>query len=455
MLKHSDVHILLVDDEAIVREAMASWLTGEGYHVHPAPSGEEALVLIGRQPVDIALIDLKMPGMNGVQVIERLRALAPDTLCLIVTAHGTVESAVEAMRAGAYDYITKPFNPEEVSLAVERVSAHLRLIQENKSLKAALDQRNSLGNMVSRNEKMLHLFEVVRKVAKSRTTVLILGESGTGKELLARAIHSESPRKHSPFVAVSCAALSETLLEDEIFGHEKGAFTDAREARPGKFEQAHQGTLFLDEIGDISSKLQLDLLRVIQEREFTRLGGNRTIRVDVRLISATNRDIEKMVLRGEFRDDLFYRLNIISLTIPPLRERREDIVLLIDHFLRHFAQDREEDTPVTVSKEAMKLLLDYSYPGNVRELEGAIEHAVILCRDRLIRPQDLPARIREAAVRRIDSDEPLSLEEMERRHIARRLEENDYRISQCSRLLGIDRSTLYLKMQKYGLKKTK
>jgi two-component system response regulator AtoC len=449
---NTGLSVLLVDDEEIVRESLYAWLKGEGYAVTAAGSGEAALEALKARAVDLALIDLKMPGMDGIELLKRIRQARPEVLCIIVTAHGSIDRAVEAMKLGAYDFVTKPFNPEEVSLLVQRIGDHVNLIRENRILKAKVGNQAAFDAMVSCSDKMGRLFETARQVAASKATVLILGESGTGKELLAQAIHQESARRDHPFIPVSCAALSESLLEDEIFGHEKGAFTDAREERKGKFELAHRGTLFLDEIGDISPKLQLDLLRVIQEREFTRLGGSKLIRVDVRIISATNRNIEKTVFEGGFREDLYYRLNVITLAIPPLRERKEDIPLLARHFLHKFAMETQREEEIALGREAMRLLLDYPFPGNVRELEGAMEHAVILCKGNVIAPEDLPARLQRP--RPSGGEEGIrSLEELERAHIAAVLEECAGNVSKASRILGIDRSTLYLKIEKYGIPK--
>jgi DNA-binding NtrC family response regulator len=452
MVKTVDLSVLVVDDEKIVRESLYSWLKGEGYTVTAAESGGTALEAIHNRPVDIALIDLKMPGMDGIELLTKIRQSRPEVLCIIVTAHGSIDRAVEAMKQGAYDFVTKPFNPEEVSLLVRRIGDHINLVRENKILKAKVESQTAFSRMISCSDKMGRLFDTARQVAASKATILVLGESGTGKELLAQAIHEESPRRDHPFIPVSCAALSETLLEDEIFGHEKGAFTDAREERKGKFELAHRGTLFLDEIGDISAKLQLDLLRVIQEREFTRLGGSKLIRVDVRIISATNRNIEKTVFEGGFREDLYYRLNVITLAIPPLRERKEDIPLLARHFLQKFALELNRTTEINLSKEAMRLLLEYPFPGNVRELEGAMEHAVILCKGSVIAPEDLPARLFRPLTGG-GGEKPRSLEDLEREHIAAVLAECGHNVSKASRILGIDRSTLYLKMDRFGIPK--
>ncbi len=449
-MAETEISILIVDDEAVVRDSIASWLEKDGYTIFKAPSGEEALSILSEHSVDITLIDLKMPVMDGIELLENIRNSGIKTISLILTAHATVSTAVEAMKKGAYDYMIKPFNPEEVSLVVDRIGRHIKLVSENKSLKSRLEGSFAFSRIVTCSDKMLQLFSITRQVAKSKATVLILGESGTGKELLARAIHEESPRAKYPFIPVSCAALNESLLEDEIFGHEKGAFTDAREVRKGKFELSDGGSIFLDEIGDIGPKLQLDLLRVLQEKEITRLGGSKIIKVDTRVISATNRDIEKLVENEVFREDLFYRLNVITLQIPPLRERTEDIPLLADYFISKYVQDSFKSPTIKLSNEALETLIEYPFPGNIRELEGAIEHAVILTTDDVINREHLPARVKGI---QSEDDNINSLKAMELRHILKVLKANQFNIAKSSRILGIDRSTLYTKIEKYGIQK--
>ncbi|MBI3085331.1 MAG: sigma-54-dependent Fis family transcriptional regulator, partial [candidate division NC10 bacterium] len=368
--------MLVVDDEEVVRDSLARWLEEDGYRVDTAADGQAALTKLGEQAYAILLVDLKMPGIDGLQVLAQARTLQPDAAVIIMTAYATVDTAVQAMKQGAYDYLVKPFEPEELSLMVGKLTNTQALQRENILLRKALKHQCEFKDLVSKSPKMEAVFELARTAAKSNSTVLVLGESGTGKELLARAIHAESPRREGPFVGVSCAALTETLLESELFGHERGAFTGATSSARGKFEIAAGGTLFLDEIGDISPKLQLDLLRVLDAREFRRVGGSQLIRTDVWIIAATNRDLKKLVESGGFREDLYYRLNVIPVTLPPLRERKEDIPLLVEHFL---AQCRTEmRKPLEgLSGEALEMLIAYDWPGNVRELRNVLERGAV------------------------------------------------------------------------------
>jgi DNA-binding NtrC family response regulator len=333
MTMEKNVHIMVVDDEEIVRDSLGSWLEEDGYSVEAVESGKKALERLPAKSWDLMLVDLKMPGMDGIQLMEEVHKIQPDMLVIIMTAYATVDTAVKAMKKGAYDYFVKPFNPDDISLTIRKIVDHHKLVQENVFLRKELKKQYKLHDMISKNEKMLEIFDLARTVAKSSSTVLIQGESGTGKELLARAIHDESPRSESPFISVSCASLTESLLESELFGHEKGAFTGANSIKRGKLELAQDGTLFLDEIGDISLKLQMDLLRVLEQKEFRRVGGSDVIAISSRILAATNRDLKSAIEQGRFRADLYYRLNVISIHIPPLRERREDIPLLVDHFI--------------------------------------------------------------------------------------------------------------------------
>ena len=443
----ANTRILIVDDEELVRESLSGWLEKDGYTVGTAPDGALAITRLEREPWSILLVDLKMPGIDGLQVIDRARALQPATTAVIMTAFATVESAVSAMKLGAYDYLVKPFDPEELSLMIQKIVRQNELIQENETLRRALRRDCRFRDLISKNAGMQSVFDLTQTAARSQSTILIFGESGTGKELLARAIHAESPRHAGPFVAISCAALTETLLESELFGHEKGAFTGASTRRRGAFETAHGGTLFLDEIGDIGPKLQVDLLRVLEARTFCRVGGNDPIAVDVRVIAATNRNLEKAVADGAFRDDLFYRLNVIPITLPPLRERPEDIPLLVEHFVERMSAElgRKVDG---VSREAMAMLLDHQFPGNVRELRNIVERAMVCGPGPVLQPADfrLPGAVAPPPMLNA------SLEEVERRHIASILEQTDGNISQAARVLAIDRATLYSKIRKYGLR---
>jgi len=442
--------ILVVDDEEIVRESLSGWLANDGYTLATAEDGPTALDMLKRERWSILLVDLKMPGMDGLQVLETAKQMQPDLAVVIMTAYATVETAVEAMKHGAYDYLVKPFDPEELSLMMVKIVAQQQLVRENVLLRKVLKRDFHFRDMVSKNPGMHKVFDLARSAARSQSTILILGESGTGKELLARAVHAESPRQQAPFVAVSCAALTETLLESELFGHERGAFTGAVARRKGKFESAHNGTLFLDEIGDITAKLQLDLLRVLEDRRFFRVGGSEPVEVDVRIIAATNRDLRKAVDDGSFREDLFYRLNVIPITLPPLRDRREDIPLLVTHFLEHLTIETDRRIE-GVSAEALALLMKYDWPGNVRELRNILERGLVVAKGQLIQPDDLG--LSASASRQDTFDTSLTLEEVERRHITAVLQAAGGNVTQAARTLDIDRVTLYNKIKKYGLRR--
>jgi len=442
--------VLVVDDEEIVRESLSGWLAKDGYTLDTAPDGPTALDKLRRERWSILLVDLKMPGMDGLQVLEIVKRLQPDVAVVIMTAYATVETAVEAMKMGAYDYLVKPFDPEELSLMMVKIVAQQQLVRENVLLRKVLKRDYHFRDMISKSPAMQRVFDLARSAARSQSTVLILGESGTGKELLARATHAESPRHSGPFVAVSCAALTETLLESELFGHEKGSFTGAVNRRKGKFESAHGGTLFLDEIGDISPKLQLDLLRVLEERKFCRVGGSEPVEVDVRIIAATNRDLRKASETGQFRDDLYYRLNVIPITLPPLRERLEDVPLLVEHFLEHLNLEMSHRIE-EVSAGALSALMRYHWPGNVRELRNVLERGMVVAKGSLIMAEDLG--LDAGAPRQAPVDVTLSLDEVEHRHIAAVLHHGGGNVTQAARTLGIDRVTLYNKIKKYGLRR--
>jgi DNA-binding NtrC family response regulator len=448
-MSRKSTRILVVDDEEIVRESLSSWLRKDGYTVAAAADGPTALAMLAaEEPWAVVLVDLKMTPMDGLQVLEEAHKVRPDAAAVIMTAYATVDTAVRAMKLGAYDYLMKPFDPEELSIMVEKIVAQQSLRRENLILRKVLKRGYTFRDLVSKSPAMQAVFELAKAAAKSGSTVLVLGESGTGKDLLARAIHAESDRCTRPFLAVSCAALTETLLESELFGHERGAFTGATERHPGKFEAASGGTLFLDEIGDIGPKLQIDLLRVLEERKVTRVGGTTPIAVDVRVVAATNRQLPKLIEQGTFRQDLFYRLNVIPLTLPPLRERKEDIPLLVGHLLETLSV--ETGKPVEgVSEETMAHLLAHDWPGNVRELRNVLERAVVLARGSVLRPEHL-GPLGEG---RPGTAKPLSLEEVERRHIAEILRQSGGNVSQAARVLDIDRATLYTKIRKYDLRR--
>jgi DNA-binding NtrC family response regulator len=444
-----DTRVLIVDDEEIVRESLGGWLEKDGYHVASVPDGRTAVERMRAEPWNVILVDLKMPGMDGLQVLDEARKLQPEAAVIMITAYATVDTAVRAMKLGAADYLVKPFDPEELSLLMQKVVAQQHLVRENVVLRKALKNEHRFRDLVSKSPAMQRVLELAQVAARSNSTILILGESGTGKEVVARAIHAESGRGDGPFVAISCAALTETLLESELFGHEKGAFTGAIARRKGKFEIANGGTLFLDEVGDISPKLQLDLLRALEDRKFHRVGGSETIEVDVRVIAATNRDLRKAVADGSFREDLYYRLDVIQVRLPPLRERKEDIPMLVEEFLERLGAELQR--VLRVSPDTMATLLAHDWPGNVRELRNVLERGAVVAQGDVIRPEDLGlggAGSPCAAAAALSS-----LDEVEKRHIAEVLSRCSGNVSQSARVLGIDRVTLYNKIKKYHLKR--
>jgi len=439
--------ILIVDDEAIVRDSLRDWLSDAGHYVLTAENGSQALEIIQKEKPALTIADLVMPGMDGIELMKRTKELAVDTEFIIITAYGSIPTAVAAVRQGAYDYIEKPFSPERVELLIEKLAERKRLVEENISLRQKLEERYCFENIVTKSPKMRQIIELIGVVAKSNTTVLITGESGTGKELVARAIHSRSRRRDRPFVAVSCAALPESLLSSELFGHEKGAFTGAHIQRKGKIEFANRGTLFLDEIGEMSANIQVHLLRVLEEKEFARVGGNELVRADVRIISATNKDLKQAVANRQFREDLYYRLNVVNIDLPPLRERREDILLLARHFLEKFARENQKRLS-GLSREVNDFLLKYQWPGNVRELENTIERAVILAKGRYI---DTDSLLQRASASGTSALPGTSLKEIERNHIMGILNQTSGNYTEAARILGISRATLYHKVKAYGL----
>ena len=448
--------ILVVDDEEIIRDSLAEWLVDAGYEPLTAPDGLQALEVIRKADVDIMLADLKMPGIDGIELIKRARQIRPDLPAIIMTAYGTVSSAIEAMKAGAYDFMEKPFCPERVEILLTNLMSHQTVLKENIALKRELERKFQFEDLIGKGHRMQQLFELIRTVAKSNATILIQGETGTGKELVARAVHAESLRHKGPFVSLNCAALPETLLESELFGHEKGSFTGAIAQKKGKFELAHNGTIFLDEIGDISPNVQLHLLRVIQEKEFTRVGGNETIKVDARVVTSTNRDLQKRVAEGQFREDLYYRLNVVVIQLPPLRERTEDIPFLARYFLRKYNQENRKDIR-DFSPEVLEFLMKHPWPGNVRELENAVEHSVVVAQGDTIKMEFLPAALRKMPARMIDSGGPSptgnnnTLDEIEKQHILNVLAETDWNHTQAAQKLGISRSTLHRKIAQHNI----
>ncbi len=446
--------ILIVDDEKNYLLVLSALLGGEGYEVMTAPSGARALALVEEDEPDLVITDMRMPRMSGVQLIQELKERLPDLPVIVMTAFGTVENAVEAMKAGAIDYITKPFENQELLMTVERALKMRRLMTQNRLLREELGKGRGFEEIVGDSKAMREVFELVDKVAATRATVLLTGESGTGKELIARAIHNRSPRANEPFVAVNCMALTETLLESELFGHEKGSFTGATGRRKGRFELAHKGTLFLDEVGEITPSLQVKLLRVLQERTFERVGGNQPISVDVRIVAATNRDLGVAVAEGVFREDLFYRLNVVRIDLPPLRERLEDLPALVAHFVAKYASEMGRQVP-KVTPEAIRRMYAHTWPGNVRELENALERAVILAGEE-IRPSDLPLEVqpeREEGEAGLPAGMTITeaVEDLEIRMIKRALSEAGGVQAHAAELLGITKSNLAYKIKKYGL----
>jgi DNA-binding NtrC family response regulator len=436
--------LLIVDDELSVRDSLGKWFHEEGYEVQTAQDASQALTLLATHPFDAALLDIKMHGTDGIELQRRMHEAAPELIVIMMTGYASVETAVAALKNGAYDYVTKPLDPDEIAHLVKKALAHKRTEQENVRLRETVAEVARPEDIVGQSAAMNKLFDAIETVGPTDATVLITGESGTGKELVARAIHHASPRKLHPLVVIHCGALTETLLESELFGHEKGAFTGAQFRKKGKFEIAEGGTVFLDEIGDISLKTQTDLLRVLQEHEIVRVGSNQPIRVDFRCVAATNRDLEKLIEDGRFRPDLFYRLNVFRIEMPPLRERRDDIPLLVNHFVRKFCLQMNKKIS-RVSPEAMALLQQQPWTGNVRELENAVERAMVVAQEPEIRDCDFVFKAPATG-----NGGPQSLEEMERTHILRTLENCGWNQTRAAETLGIDRVTLHHKIKKYG-----
>jgi two-component system, NtrC family, response regulator HydG len=441
------IRILIVDDEPIVRTSLEHWFRDEGCVVETASSGKEALTKLAASEWDLFLLDIRMPGMDGLELQKRIKETHPEAIIIIMTAYASVDTAVQAMKQGAHDYITKPFDPEALEKMVRSAVERKRLQKENVQLKRSLEEMEQFSEIVGVSTATRQLLEMIETVAATDATVLIRGESGTGKELVARAIHAHSARRYMPIVVVNCGALPEGVLESELFGHEKGAFTGAQHRRKGKFEMADGGTLFLDEIGDVSLKTQMDLLRVLEEKAIYRVGGNSRISVDFRTIAATNRDLEAAVAEKAFREDLYYRLNVFTILIPPLRERREDITVLADHFLRRFGRSMNR-TFDGFAPEAMQMLIARDWPGNVRELQNAIERAAVVRQGGLVRPADFPFSEDLSGPKGANGN---SLADLEKRHVEKTLKDCGWNISQAARILEIDRVTLYNKIRKYGI----
>jgi two-component system, NtrC family, response regulator HydG len=437
--------LLIVDDELSVRDSLRRWFGDEGYKIGTASSAGEALTRLAEHHWDVALIDIKMPGTDGIELQARLKEADPELLVIIMTGYASVETAVAALKMGAYDYVTKPLDPDEIGHLIGNAIAQRRTKEENQRLRDVVAETAQPSGMVGQSAAMRKIFEAIETVAPTDATVLITGESGTGKELIARAIHAASPRRFHPLVAIHCGALTETLLESELFGHEKGAFTGAQCRKKGKFEIADGGTVFLDEIGDISLKTQTDLLRVLQEREVTRVGGNQLVKVDFRCVAATNKRLEALVDDGRFRPDLYYRLNVFRIELPPLRDRREDIPLLADHFVKKFSLAMNKKVE-RIAPEAIRLLQQHEWVGNVRELENAVERAMVVAHEPILRAEDFLLNGKRAA----SGEGPRTLEEAERAHILQVIEECGGNQTRAAEALGVDRVTLHNKLKRYG-----
>jgi len=446
--------ILVVDDDESHRIMLRAVLKEGGYHVTEAADGTGAVKAVETEAFDLILMDIRMTNMDGIEALTEIRKISPLVPVLIMTAYASVKTAVEALKAGAFDYVTKPLDIEEVKILIEKGLEQYHLRTENLALKERIGDRFDFSRIIGRSGKMATLLDTLAMVAPSDATVLIMGESGTGKEVVANAIHHNSPRAGQPFIKVSCAALPETLLESELFGHEKGAFTGAVSRREGRFQLAHRGTIFLDEVGEMSPALQTKLLRVLQEKEFEPLGSARTIKVDIRVIAATNKDLTKEVKEGRFREDLYYRLNVVPITMPPLRERKEDIPPLADHFLAVYREKNRKPLK-SISGKALDLLVRYDWPGNIRELENSIERAVIMAREEMITPVDFPPQIQRLSEEgeKEGSAIPygMSLGEMERGLIVKTLAEMGGNRTRAAEILGINRRTLQNKLKEYGL----
>jgi len=439
-------NLLVVDDELIVRDSLDKWFREEGYDVTVAESAQDALTKMAAKRFDLALVDIKMPGIDGVELQRRMREIDPEMLVIIMTGYASVETAIAALKNGAYDYVSKPFDPDDIAHSVHNALSHKRAEQENVRLRETVASVVRPQEIVGQSAAMVRVFEAIQTVGPTDATVLITGESGTGKELCARAIHAASPRHYNPLVVIHCGALAETLLESELFGHEKGAFTGAQYRKKGSFEVADGGSVFLDEIGDISLKTQTDLLRVLQEREITRVGSTHPIQVDFRCIAATNKKLDQLIEEGRFRPDLFYRLNVFQIQLPALRDRKGDVPILVEHFVRKFSASMNKRIN-RVSPAAMALLDRYQWPGNIRELENAVERAMVVAQEPEIREEDFALRLPLA------EHQPRTLEDIERAHILAVLDDCKGNQTLAAEVLDIDRVTLHNKLKKYGWKR--
>jgi len=446
MDKH--LKIMIVDDELIVRESLLHWFAKYGHTVETASSGPKALEKLEKRSFQILFVDIKMPGMDGLELLEKVKEAYPETMVVIITAYGSIESAVRAMRIGASDYLLKPFKPGQLSLAMERILSQRKLTSDYQYLKTHLEKMTRFDNIIGQSAPMEAIFDLIPTIAQSDSSVILIGETGTGKELVAKAIHAKSPRAHLPFVAINCGAIPDTLLESELFGHQKGAFTGATHARKGFLEIVSGGTLFLDEIGEISPKMQVDLLRVLEEKKILSVGSREPMGVDFRLISATRQNLEARILKGIFREDFYYRINVIKVDIPPLRNRKEDIPLLIEHFLEKYNHETTKQVD-RVKPDAIKQLKQYDWPGNVRELENAIERAVVLSNSRTLDIEDFSFLVPAPLL----PSKPLSLKEMQKAHVLQVLEDKDWNITQAAKILAINRVTLHKMIKRENLKR--
>jgi len=442
------MNIMIVDDEKIVRESLFHWFTKLGHTVAKAASGYEALELLEKNPFEVLFVDIRMPEMNGIELLEKVKTEYPETVVIIITAYGSIESAVKAMQLGASDYLLKPFRPDYLSLVMEKVAQQVKLTSECNYLKGRLEKITRFDDIIGQGPAMQKIFDLILEVADSDAAVLLTGETGTGKELVAKAIHAKSRRSHFPFIPINCGAIPDSLLESELFGHQKGAFTGANHSRRGFFEVVAGGTLFLDEIGEVSPKMQIDLLRVLDEKKIRRIGDCHALAVDFRLISATRRDLAQAIKAGNFREDFFYRINVITIHLPPLRERKEDIPLLLEHFLEKYSHEATKHVD-HISRDARTHLVAYDWPGNVRELENAVERAVVLARSRTLELQDFSFLQRQPAI----FAKPIALREMEKQYIRRILEECGWNVTKAAKVLDINRVTLHKKMKRFAIEK--
>lgn len=447
-MKPEEIGILIVDDEASVRDSLYQWFKADGYRVDTAEDAASALKKLQENPWDIILLDIKMPGMDGIELQNRIKQIDKNIVTIIITAYASVDTAIQALKDGAFDYVTKPVDPDDLSRLIRNAIEKRRLVTENIQLRQQIEELSLPDEVVGESLAMKRVMEMVNTVAKTDSTVMILGESGTGKELIARAIHSRSSRRYFPIITINCGAYPEGLLESELFGHEKGAFTGAMYRRKGKLEMADKGTLFLDEIGNVSEKMQMDLLRVIETKNFTRLGGDKAIDVDFRVISATNKDLEKAIKEGSFREDLYYRLNVFSILLPPLRERRTDIPLIAKYFLSKYAQSMNKNV-VDFSPQAMEMFMGYDWPGNIREVRNVVERAMVVAQGPQIQVEDISFPFPSPAT----PSGGASLEEVEKDQILKILNQTKGNIAQAAEILKISRLTIYNKIEKYHLKK--